>query len=115
MSSQDKKLRGKAQRKSAFVDIFSRIDDHDLQHGGRDVRRLDGDILLLTMHVFLQRSRLTSDWDEFLLFFYGFSTGLKIYFIFNSETVGSHTSSGRDSLHVARRQRKPWRQFDCRK
>ena len=39
---------------------------------------------------------------------------LKIYFI-NTETVGSHTSSGRDSLHVARRQRKRWRQFDCPK
>ena len=39
MSSQDKKIKRKSTEESAFVDIFSRIDDHHLQHGGRDVRR----------------------------------------------------------------------------
>ena len=73
---------------------------------------LDEDLLLLRMHVFLHNSRITSYGSSFFM-------QLPLFCIFtsffNTETVGSHTSSGRDSLHVARRQRKRWRQFDCHK
>ena len=74
MSSQDKKLRGKAQRKSAFVDIFSRIDDHHLQHGGRDVRRWMETFFCSECMFFFKDLVLLQIGTSSFYFFYGFST-----------------------------------------
>ena len=86
------------------MDISSRIYYHFVKWR-QGCLSLDEDLLLLRMHVFLHKSRITSYGRSYFLF----------TSFFNTETVGSHTSSGRDSLHVARGQRKRLRQFDCHK
>ena len=61
-----------------------------------DVSSLDEDFLLLRI---LQKACVSSDETSYFIF------SLDGRFtIFNTETVGSHSNSDRDSLHVARRQ-----------
>ena len=65
MSSQDK-LRGKAQRKSAFVDIFSWIVYHFLYNGDREVCRWMKIFCCSECLFFLHNSRITSYGSSFL-------------------------------------------------
>ena len=110
MSSQDK-IKRKSTEEKCFCRHFFRDCLPLFVKWRQGCLSLDEDLLLLRMLVFLHNSRI----HHMGVLFLCNSSFLKIYFIFNTETVGSHTSSGRDSLHVARRQRKQWRQFDCHK
>ena len=67
MSSQDKIKRKSTEEKCFCVDISSRIDDHFVKWR-QECLSLDEDLLLLRMHVFLHKSRITSYGRRFASF-----------------------------------------------